>query len=208
MSSRGILRTASIVSGIVANRTSIGSRSQQTSALLCFTASSHLIFNMASACVLIMANEQLMLRPIQNLKSRASTCIIISIAVVCVCILVVCGVMIAREYSLATDYKEASCRLANTTARNDIICWYCANNKVKTNDKGGTMPNCVQSQFPCIQISVAYTVQSQLQHSVLHPDSIQATGPYNQASSFNCYYIWTIKYISVTTSQTNIPYRL
>ena len=114
-------------------------------------------------------------------------------ALVCTCFLVVCGVLIVREYSLAAGFAETRCRLRNITYfRHEVHCMFCAGLRDKSKDKAAAAA-CVPSQFPCVQLIVLYDVpstaadagtthQQQLRQrqAVMHPDSLQATGPYSQ----------------------------
>jgi len=67
--------------------------------------------NMASACALVMSasDSAKLLGPLRYWRHRqaASTCILVTISAVCVCILVVCGVLLAREYSADNSRRSA-----------------------------------------------------------------------------------------------------
>jgi len=67
--------------------------------------------NMASACALVMSasDSAKLLGPLRYWRHRqaASTCILVTISAVCVCILVVCGVLLAREYSADHSRRSA-----------------------------------------------------------------------------------------------------
>jgi len=57
----------------------------------------------------------------------ATNCVLMTVSVVSICALVVCGVLVVREYSLAMSYQPTSCRISNITyARNDVVCKHCA----------------------------------------------------------------------------------
>lgn len=111
----------------------------------------------------------------------ATTCILVTISFVCTCFLVVCGVIIVREYSLATSYDSTFCHLKNVTYLHEYVgCTYCASFKDKNKDKGAA--TCVNSQFPCVRLTVSYNVGGQVKNALLHPDSLQANGAYGQVS--------------------------
>jgi hypothetical protein len=119
---------------------------------------------------------------------------------------VVCGVLIVREYSLASSYAETRCRLRNVTYfRQEVHCMFCAGLRDKSKDKAAAAPACVQSQFPCVRMIVVYALpldevgaaaltgggtgdedslgmsrHIQQKEAVMHPDSLQATGPFSQ----------------------------
>ena len=142
--------------------------------------------NMASACALVMSSSDTvkLFGPLRYWRTRqaASTCILVTISAICVCILVVCGVLLAREYSLAKGYKRTLCGVSNVTyASSDRSCHFCSGHKDKSRDKGSTGA-CVVSSFPCVRIYVVYSLGSTEYEALLHPDSIQAAGLYREVS--------------------------
>lgn len=141
---------------------------------------------MASACSIVLANEQVSIiggtASSANLKTRASTCILMTIAVVCVCVLVVCGVFVVREYSLARTYAPTTCRLGNITYSADVWCLYCSGTKDKTKEKGTTGGACVNTASPCVHINVVYQLNETLRRALLYQDSVQAIGAFSQVS--------------------------
>lgn len=133
---------------------------------------------MASVCSIAMANESKM-TGMEIQRTPATSCILVTVSLVCVCVLVVCGVLVVREYTLARNYKETRCRLRNITYyRYDIHCLYCAGLKDKPKEKGTGV--CVPSQFPCVRMTVEYVQGTSLFEALLHPDSLQATGLHSQ----------------------------
>ena len=111
-----------------------------------------------------------------SFRSRAGNCILITIAVICVCVLVSCGVMVVREYALEKGYEPSTCRLMNVTHTGNLKCSYCSTEgkkKVK-----GKM--CEPSSFPCVQVKVLYDLDGTTKQGVLHMDSLQAIGQYHQ----------------------------
>ena len=140
--------------------------------------------NMASACALVMSSSESakLFGPLRYWRARqaASTCILVTISAICVCILVVCGVLLAREYSLAKGYKRTVCGVSNVTqAGPEISCHFCSGHKDKSRDKGSTGA-CLPSSFPCVRIYVVYNIGSTTHEGLLHPDSIQAAGLYRE----------------------------
>jgi len=84
---------------------------------------------MATACSVVMANElDAGGGSIGGLRGHTATnCVLMTVAIVSICALVVCGVLVVREYSLATSYLPTDCRLSNITyARHDVACKHCA----------------------------------------------------------------------------------
>lgn len=84
---------------------------------------------MATACSVVMAND------VHGLSSTgiglrthtATNCVLVTVSVISICALVVCGVLVVREYSLAMSYLPTTCRISNITyARHDVICKHCA----------------------------------------------------------------------------------
>jgi len=101
--------------------------------------------NMASACALVMSasDSAKLLGPLRYWRHRqaASTCILVTISAVCVCILVVCGVLLAREYSLAKGYERTMCAVSNVTyASAHQSCHFCSGHKDKSRDRGCPCP--------------------------------------------------------------------
>ena len=90
---------------------------------------------MATACSVVMAND------VYGLGSNsggirahtATNCVLMTIAVVSICALVVCGVLVVREYSLAMSYLPTTCRIGNITyARHDVTCKHCASGQLRS----------------------------------------------------------------------------
>ena len=85
---------------------------------------------MATACSVVMANELNggLGSSIGGLRGHTATnCLLMTVSVVSICALVVCGVLVVREYSLAMSYLPTNCRLSNITyARNDVTCKHCS----------------------------------------------------------------------------------
>ena len=108
-------------------------------------------------------------------RYHAVNCVVVTIAIVSVCVMVACGVFIVREYALAKDYAETECTLRNVTFGTMTRCSHCS---VKKGQKGkGT---CTDSFFPCLQIMVTYWHERRKYHALLHADSLQARGQFKQ----------------------------
>jgi|SRR6218665_424495 len=134
--------------------------------------------NMASACALVIANDSKMFGTIHSWRAReaASTCVLVTISAVCICIMVVCGVMLAREYSLAKGYERTSCSVKNVTyTGGEQSCLVCTGYRDKSKEKGST-GSCTTSFFPCVQVTVTYSIDWINYVALLHHDSLQATG--------------------------------
>ncbi|KAK2151798.1 hypothetical protein LSH36_350g01004 [Paralvinella palmiformis] len=115
--------------------------------------------------------------PSESFRQRAWNCALLTITVICICIVVLCGVMIVREYSLASNYEPATCTITNITYMRDMICTFCES-KDKTKEPGASA--CIQTKLPCIHIGVRYTISGTQREAQLHPDSLQAAGAYSQ----------------------------
>lgn len=117
----------------------------------------------------------------RGFRSRASNCALMTIAVIAICVLVVCGVMIVREYSLSKEYMKAVCRVTNATyAENSrISCTACSSAKKGKGKEKGTK-TCWDSDFPCVRVHVSFNVHGKERKGILHPDSLQASGVYSQ----------------------------
>lgn len=158
------------------------------------------VVDMASACSVAIATSEPKMIGTDFLRTPAiGNCILVTVALVCTCFLVVCGVLIVREYSLAAGFAETTCRLRNVTYfRHEVHCMFCAGLRDKSKDKA-TATACIPSQFPCVQLIVVYVVPStaaddadtgdnshqklRQREAVMHPDSLQATGPYSQVTN-------------------------
>ena len=140
---------------------------------------------MASACSVAVATDTKLIGTDFLRTPAASTCVLVTVSLVCTCFLVVCGVLVVREYSLAMAYEETRCRLKNVTYTQEIKCLFCTGLKDKSKEKGAGA--CVTSQFPCVRLTVTYVGEDGRweagNEAMLHPDSLQATGPYNQVRS-------------------------
>lgn len=141
---------------------------------------------MASACALVMStgDSTKLFGPLRHWRAKeaASTCILVTISAVCVCILVVCGVLLAREYSLAKGYERTSCTVSNVTDSGQEKTCQCAGHKDKTRDKSSMSGGCIVSSFPCIRVHVLYSVNAAVHEALLHLDSLQAVGLYREVS--------------------------
>lgn len=154
------------------------------------------VVQMASACSVAIATSEPKMIGTDFLRTPAvGNCVLVTVALVCTCFLVVCGVLIVREYSLAAGFAETRCRLRNVTYfRHEVHCMFCAGLRDKSKDKAAAAA-CVPSQFPCVQLIVVYDLPStavshgddgensqqlRQREAVMHPDSLQATGPYSQ----------------------------
>ena len=156
---------------------------------------------MASACSVAIATSEPKMIGTDFLRTPAvGNCVLVTVALVCTCFLVVCGVLIVREYSLAAGFAETKCRLQNVTEfRHKVHCMFCAGLRDKSKDKAAAAA-CVPSQFPCVQLIVVYDLPStaadletedgspgqlRQRQAIMHPDSLQATGPYSQVRLIN-----------------------
>jgi len=84
---------------------------------------------MATACSVVLANDVHGLGSSGvGLRTHAATnCVLMVVSVVSICALVVCGVLVVREYSLAMSYLPTNCRIRNITyAPKDVVCKHCA----------------------------------------------------------------------------------
>jgi len=171
---------------------------------------------MASACSVAIATSEPKLIGTDFLRAPAvGNCILVTVALVCTCFLVVCGVLIVREYSLASSYAETRCQLVRTNITNHhrwVNCMFCAGLRDKSKDKAAAAPACVPSQFPCVKLFVhfahpldkigegagagagsgnngggtgdddsrGWARHVRQRQAVMHPDSLQATGPFSE----------------------------
>jgi len=90
---------------------------------------------MATACSVVLANDVHGLGASGvGLRTHAATnCVLMVISVVSICALVVCGVLVVREYSLAMSYLPTNCRISNITyTGKDVICKHCASGQSVT----------------------------------------------------------------------------
>lgn len=149
--------------------------------------------NMASACALMISSRDSSsklfgpLRVRWRTKEAASSCVLVTISAVCICILVVCGVLLAREYSLARPYEQAACTVTNVTETSVHKSCQCSGHKDKT------VRDCIPNTFPCIQVHVLYSTLPTsgrsssssgegLYDALLHHDSLQAAGIHRDVS--------------------------
>ena len=111
--------------------------------------------------------------------SRAGTCLLLTVTVICIGVLVLCGVMVVREYTASKDYRRVSCGLVNITyVRRDVPCMFCASNEKGKKEKGAGA--CTGSSFPCVSVKVSYVVDGVTFEGQLHTDSLQARGSHSQ----------------------------
>lgn len=146
--------------------------------------------NMASACALVIANDSKMFGTMHSWRTReaASTCILVTISAICICIMVVCGVMLAREYSLAKGYDRTSCTVRNVTyTGSDQSCVFCSGHKEKGKDKASS--SCITSYFPCVQVIVTYVNDWAVFEALVHNDSLQASGVHREVRTGGVVYL-------------------
>ena len=119
-------------------------------------------------------------------RQRASNCVLLTISVICMCVLVVCGVNVVREYSLGKGYEDATCHVTKvSTMAGPISCHYCGTGAYdKTKEKGAG--SCVPSSFPCLQVQVEYKAKgrSHTDSGIVHPDSIQSNGAFGKVRTY------------------------
>ena len=107
--------------------------------------------------------------------SRAGNCLLLTVTVICIGVLVLCGVMVVREYTASKDYRSAMCNVVNITyVRLDVACMFCASTEKGKKEKGAGA--CTRSSFPCVNIKVAYDVRGESFEGQMHTDSLQARG--------------------------------
>ena len=111
-----------------------------------------------------------------DFSKRVTNCVLLTVSVVSICVLVVCGVMIVREYALAKGYEAAQCQVTSVAIANNMTCRFCND---KTQGKKGVKA-CVWATFPCLQISVQYKYEDDIEEGVIHRTSIQARGAYKE----------------------------
>ena len=117
--------------------------------------------------------------PPATFRHRAGNCILVTIAVICVCILVSCGVLIVREYALDMSYGPSICVVANVTYTPNryMPCTHCS---VKEKNKQKGKGACKEVFFPCVQVLVNYSADGRRVQGRLHPDSLHARGQFKQ----------------------------
>ncbi len=121
--------------------------------------------------------------PPGEFHTRASNCALLTISVICICVLVVCGVMIVREYTLGKSYEMSTCKVVSISYTKTINCMFCGTGpKNKKKEKGAGI--CLPSQFPCLVVSVSFMANGKHYTGILHTDSLQAVGAFAQVSSF------------------------
>ena len=119
--------------------------------------------------------------PTADFAQRASNCILLTITVICIGILTVCGVMIVREYALGKGYERTTCQVESVEYdRNDMTCSFCSTEPKQKQKKQGEKGHCIQSSFPCLKVNVAYHANGKTQEGIMHPDTLQAAGPYSK----------------------------
>ena len=161
---------------------------------------------MASACSVAMAGDSKMIGGLGGggaalMKPSASSCVLVSVALVSGCVLVVCGVLVVREYALASDYRPTTCRQANVTyLPQDVTCTYCAGQRDKSKERG--TGSCYVVALPCVRIIVTYVMKPsshRMLEGLLHTDSLQATGQHSQVGTarrviyYYCYYYYYLR---------------
>lgn len=117
-----------------------------------------------------------------DFSKRVTNCVLLTVSVVSICVLVVCGVMVVREYALAKGYEESKCQVIDIRYTDQhMSCRFCnpgGVDKTQSLEKGAKA--CVRTTFPCLQIHVEYNRNGNVQTGVMHPTSIQAVGAYSQ----------------------------
>jgi hypothetical protein len=119
---------------------------------------------------------------------RAITCILITLAVICLCVIAIACIVVVREFAMSLMYRKSVCTLNNITyAEKDETCQYCSGYVDKS--KEGKTEACVPIPFPCVQILVTFTDQTDksVQKAMLYSDTNQASGTLRHCSySINC----------------------
>ena len=119
---------------------------------------------MATACSIVMANNQATVAGGGSMMAElrggqaATSCLLMSVSVVSICTLVVCGVLVVREYSLASTYRPTICRVGNVSyTGRDVICRHCASGLSTTHparfDFYGAVCEIFDSRCICVCVS-------------------------------------------------------
>ena len=157
--------------------------------------------NMASAYALVLSNREhknlfTSMRS-WNGKEAVSTCALVTVSAVCIVIMVVSGVWLAREHSLSSGYEASTCWVTNVSYDKDQPCQFCFGqkeklyqtlsekeefSKISKKQSSSFASSCVTSYFPCLQVIVTYRLSSSLRDALLHPNSLQASGPHSKVS--------------------------
>ena len=160
---------------------------------------------MASACSIVMANDGGMLGSVGRpaLHTRASTCILVTLSLLCALVLVICGVLVVREWALSRTFDATVCVVRNVTyAPNDRECSYCTSGAKDSKARmekaaqigDASHPNinlgggsvCVPAYYPCVYVVVVYGFNSSRGSSVktnqakLYESSAQATSMHRE----------------------------
>ena len=108
---------------------------------------------------------------------RAITCVLITIAVICLCVIAIACIVVVREFTMSLMYRKSVCTLNNITyAEKEETCRYCSGYVDKS--KEGKTEACVPIPFPCVQNLVTFTDQTDtsVQKAMLYSDTNQASG--------------------------------
>ena len=120
-----------------------------------------------------------------DFSKRVTNCVLLTISVISICVLVLCGVMIVREYALAKGYEAAQCHVTEIGyTEQPMGCRFCNAGGVDKSqglEKGAKA--CAWTAFPCLQIHVEYKYDGSSHTGIIHPTSIQARGAYKQVST-------------------------
>ena len=154
---------------------------------------------MASACSVVMANDSSMMGVAEGgagrsaLHTRASTCILVTLSLVSALVLVVCGVLVVREWTISRTFEATECLVRNVTyVGQDRECVYCTSGakdgkarieKGSVHTGGGS--TCIPAYYPCLNVIVSYGPNNaSRRRAILYESSVHATGIHRDVSSF------------------------
>lgn len=141
------------------------------------------------------------------IHTRASTCILVTLSLLCALVLVICGVLVVREWALSRTFDATVCVVRNVTyATKDRECSYCTSgakdskarmekasqigdaSHPNVNLGGGSV--CVPAYYPCVYVIVLYGLNNsriakvKTNHAKLYETSVQATGMHREVGGW------------------------
>ena len=103
---------------------------------------------------------------------------LMALTLISVMVLVICGVIVVREYHLAREFLPTQCSVSHVEATADVECSHCSTTTTTTFRNGKresrSSTRCRKSSYPCVMVHVVYDYSgTDTQNGVLHSTVVQ-----------------------------------
>ena len=103
---------------------------------------------------------------------------LMTLTLISVMVLIICGVIVVREYNLAREFLPTQCSVSHVEVTADVQCSHCSTTTTTTFRNGKSerrsRSRCRKSSYPCVMVHVVYDYSgTDKQNGVLHSTAVQ-----------------------------------